>query len=84
MSIADKARQLIALADQAPSAEVAQLQQSVTEWNAAVQGLLGDSTASLVINSIVGQVLKTCGELQKAIEIVKKEARDAGKGHLGG
>lgn len=84
MSIADKARQLIALADQAPSAEVAQLQRSVTEWNAAVQALLGDSTASLVINSIVGQVLKTCGELQKAIEIVKNEARDAGKGHLGG
>lgn len=84
-SIADRARQLMVLADQAPAAQTEQLQQAVTEWNASAQALLGEGgSGAMLLNQVCQQVTQTCGELLQAIEVMKQTARDTGQGHLGG
>lgn len=83
-SIEDRAQQLLALADKAPSADLQQLMSGIEAWNREVAALLGNSSGAAAINGAVQQALQTCGQLLQAVELMKQAAREAGQGHLGG
>jgi hypothetical protein len=83
-SVQDHARQLLALADDAPAAEVEALILRLESWGAQASDILGDTSARQIMMGEVEQALRVCGELKEAIEILRAAAKEHGERYLGG
>lgn len=83
MSIEEKARQLLDLANSAPEEQVLELAAALQRWGMAVDELIGNTQSGVAIQQSVREAIAACTTVTQMIEIMKQAAEQAGGQYLG-
>ncbi len=82
-SIANRAQQLLALAQNSPKALVMQMVSELEVWGREAHTLLGETSGGMMLQSLVQQALMTAQQLLEGIAIAEQAATEEGNKHMG-
>jgi hypothetical protein len=83
-SVEEHARQLLALADDVPHAQLDAVIEALESWRLKASVILGPTQANDLITAEVASAITACAQVHQALSIVQQAAREHAQRYLGG